>query len=1061
MRRPILPTAPLALVLGWALADGAMAGAQRAPAPERGAAVSQGPLLESAEDPSVASRTWDLLSLPAGSALDLRTGRLVPAPASARDREEEDAREPQVDPPEADPSMPLLWVEDGALRSTVPVAALGRPASGRGGPGAAPTAWRRPDPDDLRVQRKLVAAAGQEIVFLLTKSERGEPGSWGLVRLLTADRDAAEVEWMVAAWEDEELVREPGRVLVEGLPDGHRISWEESDSAPDGTWRVAARPLGAKGPFEEVALTTDRSLLVPAEPGAAIEYLIERSGEVSVGPGALAVGLRQVVPQDLPVTLEAGLRLDLLSGEVDGARAHLEITQVHPTSAFVMPLEGVSLQRGGKPGAPMTWTPYLPGPARPDARRAQTGLAPGSDLVVRTPEGLFVRLLAERSEDGTIVVRRQVDLARTGVFPVPPGVPLLEEAAAGTDSWTLAFDSLPFGVPDPDAVGLTLEREVRAGVWEEAFVGSPGERELTLVLPATGGLPYARLRARHELASGGRSLPGPAFLQLLLPADDPEARAAASASAVAGLASDAYGERQAARALLEALGPAALPAVESTLRGGALPTSAPVRSELRDLLAAGAFGSSGQGLLLELLGAEAGLDGAPPAALLAAQPDARALGALRLLGTSELDAWLPVLARAESDLLVRALLETLGGARVLLPPSPPVSIAGGEPFDWRAVVREGSPRDVAARLRAEADPADRARSWALLALAHLLEGVGPENEIEAFEVTELALRLLVQEPPIPPAALLEVVRSLTEASGAPLRASRELVALRVDSPEPPEREQIELGPEEAEVLRVLLTSGTPSDAALEIRLAPGEYDLTDGGTLTLRRPRLRIVGAGLPSGGDEVDGTRLLGSFRAEGVEALELEGVELRSESGVTLWLQDAAVMGREVRVLGRQKALQLAGSTLDLVDGELGGTSDGPVPGLLWVGSASSVGAVGCRLVGDTIYLEEGASVLLDRCVVRGGTRSLFQGRARTSRASVVDSLLRVPGGCMQGTGQLVLERSAIEAGTTPLSPQVQLTLCRESVRLAAGDAASLGRAGEHRCALGVHGRGSGEGR
>ena len=313
--------------------------------------------------------------------------------------------------------MPLLWVEDGALRSTVPVAALGRPASGRGGPGAAPTAWRRPDPDDLRVQRKLVAAAGQEIVFLLTKNERGESGPWGLVRLLTADRDAAEVEWMVAAWEDEELVREPGRVLVEGLPDGHRISWEESDSAPDGTWRVAARPLGAKGPVEAVALTTHRSLLVPAEPGAAIEYLIERSGEFRSArrPG------RRPAPGGSPGRPRPSRRA---SGSTSSrarstGEAHLEITQVHPTSAFVIPLEGVSLQRGGKPGAPMTWTPYLPDPRvrtlagrRPAWRPARTSSS--------GPRRPLRPAVAERSEDGTIVVRRQVDLARTGVFPVPP-----------------------------------------------------------------------------------------------------------------------------------------------------------------------------------------------------------------------------------------------------------------------------------------------------------------------------------------------------------------------------------------------------------------------------------------------------------------------------------------------------------------------------------------------------------------------------------------------------------------------------------------------------------------
>ena len=1057
MTRPILLATALGLMPMGGAPDAWASGA-RAPVAGVAGASSRAISRELHQDP--ADPSWDLLSLASGSALDLRTGRLAPA----RPREDEDARDPGGELEAIDPSASLFWVEDGALRATVPVAALGRPASGRGGAGAVPTRWARPDVDDLRVQRKLPAAAGQEVVFLLA-GEGSEPEAWGLVRILSADRESAEVEWMLTSADVDELVREPARVLVEGLPDGHRISWgdrSEGDApAPGLLHRVAARPLGSRGPFEEIGVTAERSLLAPAEPGVAVEYRVERLHADRPRPGTLVVGLRQVVPQDLPVTLEAGLRIDLLSGEVDGPRAHLEITQVHPTSAFVMPMEGVSLQRGGKPGAPMTWTPYLPGPARADARRAQTGLAPGSDIVVRTPEGLFVRLLAERSDDGTIVVRRQVDLARAGVFPVPPRVPLVEEVEEGTTSWTLLFEPLPFGVPEPDLVRLLIEREVRAGVWEEAHASDPGVRELTLALPATGGLPYARLRARHELTSGGRLLPGPAFLQLLLPANDPVARAAASRSAVAGLASDAYGERQAARALLEALGPDALSAVESALRGVDEPGDAPVRGELRELLAGGAFGSRGQGLLLELLGAEAGLDGVPPAAILAEEPDVRALGALRLLGSSELDAWLPVLARAESDALVAALLEALGGARVLPSLAPPVALTGREPFDWRAVVREGSPRDVAARLRAEVDPADRARSWVLLALAHLLEGVGPEGEVEAFEVTELALRLLVQEPSVPPAALLEVVRSLTDASGAPLRASRDLVALRVDAPGPLDRERIELGPDETEVLRVLLTSGMPSDAPLEILLAPGEYDLTDGGTLTLKRPRLRIVGAGLPTGDDEVSGTRLMGSFRAEGVEALELEGVELRSESGVTLWLQDASVMAREVRLLGRQKALQLAGSTLDLVDGELGGTSDSPVPGLLWVGSASAVGAVGCRLVGDTIYLEEGASVLLDRCVVRGGTRSLFQGRARTSRASVVDSLLRVPGGCMQGTGQLVLERSAIEAGTTPLSPQVQLTLCPESVRLAAGDAASLGNAGEHRCALGVHGAGSGEGR
>jgi hypothetical protein len=887
------------------------------------------------------------------------------------------------------------------------------------------------------------------------------------------------------------LVRDPERVTVDGLPEGHRLAWAPAETGA--AYRISRRTLGAGGAFTPLGETAEGTWLAEAEAGVPWEYRVERAApEDGVRlPGTLAVGLRQAVPADLPLTLEAGMRIDLLSGEVDGPRAHLEVTQVHPTSAFVLPLEGVSLQRGGKPGAPPSWTPYLPTPARPEARSAQTGLAPGSDLVVRTPEGLCVRLLAEHGPDGSIRVQRQVDLARTGVFPVPPEAPALTQAQG---TWTLAFEPLPFGVPDPGSVRLILEREVRAGIWEEWTLGEPGARELAeLELPRTEGLPFVRLRARHEVTSGARSLPGTAFLQLLIPVDDAEARAAAAETALDGLVRPGYSERQGARALLEALGADALPAVQRALgsasgvgeRAGPEadsdePRDATLTSTLRDLLAAGTFGAEGQGLLLQLLGREAGLEGAPPVGLLASSPDARALGALRELGRPEAEPWIRVLATSEGDPLVEALLGTVALAGGTRPPLTGLSAPGLEaepvPFDWRAVVREGAPRDVAARLRAEIPGHDQARAWVLLLLANLLEGVAPAEEVEAFETVELALRLLEREPTLAAPALLEVVRGLAAGSGAALRASRELLAIRTQPllvravPDPSGLgsagseavDRVELGPEEVEVLRLLLTgSSSPGDAPLEVVLAPGEYDLTSEGTLTIQRKRVRVRGAGLPRAESAASaaaappsGTRLLASLRADGVEALELADLELRSDSGVTLWLQDTAAVLAGTRILGRQKALQLAGSTVDLAHGELAGTSEAPVPGLVWVGSASALRAVGSLLVGDTIYLEEGAEVLLDRCVVQGGTRSLFQGRARTSRASVVDSLLRIPGGCMQGTGQLTLERSALDAGTAALSPQVRVALCRESVRLLGGSAATWARAAEDACALGEHG-------
>lgn len=1054
-------------------------GLQRGPRAADGRSAGSGPVASQGD-------SWALLTLEPGQALHLATGAVVPAPAAAEPRDPSSREDPLPDPgdEESSPEQPLLWSVDGALLTSLPVQVLG------GGERAAPTGgWTRPEAAALALPRKLPANSGQQISFDL------EGGAWGVLRILAADREAVELEWMRADAGQDALTRDPERVAVDGLPDGHRLAWTRPSAGA--SYRVSRRALGAGGPFTPLGETADGTWLAEAEPGAPWEYRVERAaaeGEAS-SPGALAVGLRQAVPADLPLTLEPGMRLDLLSGEVDGARAHLEVTQVHPTSAFVLPLEGVSLQRGGKPGAPPSWTPYLPSPARPEARSAQTGLAPGTDLVVRTPEGLFVRLLAEPGPDGSIRVQRQVDLARTGVFPVPPDAPALVQVEGG---WTLAFEPLPFGVPEPGSVHILLEREVRAGVWEEWARGESGERELAgLELPGTEGLPFVRLRARHEVTSGARSLPGDAFLHLLIAAEDSEARAAAAQAALEGLVGPGYAERQGARALLEALGPDALPAVQRALGSGSIegsgrraPTDATLTSTLRDLLAAGTFGAAGQGLLLEVLGREAGLEGPPPAGLLASSPDARALGALRELGRPESAPWLRVLEASEGDPLVQALLATVAaGGGPPAPWTPPLALGGGSeagPFDWRAVVREGAPRDVAARLRAELLRAqdqgpDQARAWVLLLLANLLEGVTPAEEVEAFETVELVLRLLEREPELAAPALLEVVRGLANGSGAALRASRELLALRtqallVSSEQASGAaavDRVELGPEEVEVLRLLLTaSSSPDDAPLEVVLAPGEYDLSSEGTLTIQRRRVRVRGAGLPasdlrasdlpaSGSAPASGTRILASLRADGVDALELVDLELRSDSGVTLWLQDTSAGLARARVLGRQKALQLAGSTVDLAQVELAGTSDAPVPGLVWVGSASAMRAMGSRLVGDTIYLEEGAEVLLDRCVVQGGARSLFQGRAGTSRASVVDSLLRVPGGCMQGTGQLTLERSALDAGTAALSPQVRVALCRESVRLLGGSSAAWARAAEDACALGEHATGARSGR
>lgn len=950
-----------------------------------------------------AAQDWSLVRLEPGVDLDLSTGRLGA---------------------EGDGS---LAIQAGRLTADADLASLEQVLP-----------WRSVEREEpLETSGALALRPGSQARFSLAD------GTWGVLRVVEAHPETPLLEWARAGAGADQLTRDPLWVRVEGLPGEHRLLWEAAEGQ---TYRVSSRPLGSAAEpvvLAEVPLGEWRE---PAPAGDVVEYFVERTG--GGAPGTRVLGLRQDVPGETPVPLTPGLRLDLLSGQRGGERAHLEVTQISQQTAFVLLHEDVVMARATKRMAVPTWTPQLPAPDEPPRGRAQTGLTSGSEVVVRTREGVHVRLIVDADDDGLPVLTRQVDLSGVGLFPRAPEDPVWSATAPGV--LRLEFTPLPYGIPSPETVSLVLEQELEPGVWGELAATAPGARELVDVQPiGVEELPVARLRARHVVEHGPHSLAGSPFLVLPLDAEDPSALTAAARLGLAGLGHEDFRHRLRSRELLEALGADALPVLSEAVVGDDVGVEA--RAAVRDLLLTGRFGDEGQRLALAVLAREVGIESEVPPELAAPEAAVRALALLRHGQEEAFEPWVSILREVDQDPAVAALAghllqrestwatPTNGDLAVLSP------VAGEEsrpPLDWRAMVLDGSPADLALRLRRAADPRDRERAFGLLALAQLLDASGPEEELATLEAVELVLRLIALDERLPARTLREVLGALGGDEGANMRAARELADARRAGPSlaAGAREVLRVEPGQAGVLREALTQRRPGDPRpLDLVLAPGTHDLEGEGPIAVPGGDLRLLGE---------EGAILKASLRFTGARNVVLQGIDMVSESGICLWATGTELTVLDCRLRSRQKALQLDRSHVELFDTELAHTTQTVASGVVWVGVGSRLEATGCLVRGDSIYLDEGSQAHLDRCAVLCGARPLFQGRANSSRATLWDSVVWASAGCMQGSGALVLEGVVLD-GASLASLSVAVRACPESVHLV-GTATDLGGA-ERRCSLG----------
>ncbi len=452
---------------------------------------------------------------------------------------------------------------------------------------------------------------------------RLDNGRWGRVAVTALDEQAVTLEYLLAAPGAESVRRSPAELSLADRDGGLLVSWPELPGQPgnepgSARYRVLARYLHRpSGGFRAIQVELGGSswLHGSADGSDVIEYWVARIdagdnfGQRLRGvPGALGPGEE--------IGLDRDATLNLLTGEVNGARSDCHVSYLSNTSVHLEPDGGsrvLSLSKGGGAGA---WE--VPAPGQAQYREQRTSLMVGGALAFRLAEGVFARVELVGIRDGEALIRRQISLEGGRVFPPKPAPPSVERLAGG--GFRLSFKPLPVGLAGGakgkaaveygevgygPGVSLVLEIGEADGSWREIQRSAAGQR--TLELPAPGSAPGAgdaleliHCRARQELSGGLSSAPGDSID--LLPADDGSAEAAAVIieQALGELANGNFSQRRRAQRALELLGSRAFERLEETL-GSGNPDLAAAAQEV--LVRSRASSSS--------LGAGPGLAGAP------------------------------------------------------------------------------------------------------------------------------------------------------------------------------------------------------------------------------------------------------------------------------------------------------------------------------------------------------------------------------------------------------------------------------------------------------------------
>ena len=289
---------------------------------------------------------WTDVELPEGFHLDLRTGEVS-------------SRTP-------DAAEGVASYIDGRLHARPPL-----------------RAWERGGAE--RMASSLPRGGGR--VLESARPERGDEllfevdaRTWGYLRVLDAGSGALGLEYARARAGDERLRRDPADLEVSHPARGVGLAWRGGQGAEYEVRRsIVGRPDERDVLLQRVR--GDRFEDVDAPSGVLLEYHVARTdGEHAERPfGARARVAVELVPPTWPIAIERGSRVDLLSGELDGPGAHLEVLRAVAPHLQVRPLGGTRLAVLG-PREQVSWT--LPALEVADYADALRTLRPDDELAV-------------------------------------------------------------------------------------------------------------------------------------------------------------------------------------------------------------------------------------------------------------------------------------------------------------------------------------------------------------------------------------------------------------------------------------------------------------------------------------------------------------------------------------------------------------------------------------------------------------------------------------------------------------------------------------------------------
>jgi len=325
------------------------------------------------------------------------------------------------------------------------------------------------------------AARDAELITRLDKREEGDQllwqrgADWGYLRLVERGPLGLRLEVATAPDGADLLAREPAVLEVDGGPEGFTLRFDDPGRG-SGPWLIERRIVAPDTTFEIVGRCDAAPYFDSEAPlDRLVEWRVSRADEPRAF-GATARAVRVVQPGEWPLPLRIGSRIDLLSGRVDGAHAHIEVTQLAPPTVVVQPLGKTLLLNLPRPGAWRLPARLSFDPAYEGKLRA---FALGTELGALTPEGVIVRLELRREDDGSMSLLRQAALQGLAFAPRPPHLRAFE---LDSEQLVVRADDLEAEVEHQDSIALVLERELELGRGDYEILdeGAPGVRMLTV-----------------------------------------------------------------------------------------------------------------------------------------------------------------------------------------------------------------------------------------------------------------------------------------------------------------------------------------------------------------------------------------------------------------------------------------------------------------------------------------------------------------------------------------------------------------------------------------------------